>query len=71
MRIEPSWGQLSDGAWLKSSFCANGECVEVTRKGDLVLMRSSNEPQTIVSYSLEDWQLFLQRVKSGHFSDLA
>jgi len=69
--MEPSWGPLSDAAWRKSSYCASGECVEVMRKGNVVLMRNSTEPQNIVSYSLEDWRLFIQQVKSDHLHDLA
>ena len=68
--MEPSWGQLSE-AWRKSSSCANGECVEVARRGDTVLMRNSTEPQHMVRYSLEDWQLFLLQVKSGKLDELA
>jgi hypothetical protein len=68
VRMEPSRG-LSEG-WRKSSFCGGGECVEVARDGDAVLMRNSTQPERVLRCSAEDWQLLLEKIKSGSLDGL-
>ena len=58
--------------WHKASLCQTGECVEVAATQDgTVIMRSSSQPDAgYVSFTPEDFSLFLKRAKAGAF-DLA
>ncbi len=52
-----------DVIWRKSSFSANGNCVEVAVQ-DLVLIRDSKNPDGgIISVSSSAWQEFIQAIK--------
>lgn len=54
--------------WHKASFCQTGECVEIAAYNDLVLMRSSAQPKLgYVYFSPEEFNRFLEAVKSGEF----
>jgi hypothetical protein len=55
-------------AWRKSSFCANGECVEVARRNGLILMRDSKEPgRCVLRYKGAAWRSFVRAIKAGDF----
>jgi hypothetical protein len=56
--------------WRKSSYCAAGECLEVTHKGDAVLLRSNRAPRTVIRLSKEEWQAFSNGVTAGDFADI-
>lgn len=65
-------GQAHPIAWRKASFCASGECVEVTQRDGMILMRDSKEPDgNPLRYTAEEWKTFLRGVKAGEFDDLA
>ena len=57
-------------AWRRSSYCAAGECLEVTQKGDAVLLRSNRAPRTIIRLSKEEWQAFSSGLTAGDFADI-
>jgi hypothetical protein len=64
LRRPPSVG------WRKSSRCAAGECLEVTQKGDNVLLRSNRAPRTVIRISKEEWQAFSSGMSAGEFADI-
>lgn len=49
-------------SWRKSTACVTGECVEVAYWEDLVLVRSSREPEIIVPFSRLRWQAFITSI---------
>jgi hypothetical protein len=54
--------------WKKSSFCSEGNCIEVRVAGDSVLLRDSQQPDAHpFRCSLGDWQAFIQGAKAGEF----
>jgi hypothetical protein len=54
--------------WQRSSFCANGACVEVARTDDRVLMRDSKDPEgTSISATTAEWAAFVERARTGEF----
>jgi hypothetical protein len=58
-------------AWRKSSYCANGQCVEVAvgaRPADLTLLRDSKNPATPpVAFSSAAWDAFLVNARLGAY----
>ena len=52
-----------DTEWLKSSFCADGQCVEVRKQGDVVLVRDGKNPfQPHFEFTSDDWLAFLDHM---------
>lgn len=66
---EPRHG-ASGRAWRRSSFCASGECVEVTERDGLVLLRNSKDPGVVLQYTGAEWRSFLGGIRAGEFDDL-
>jgi Domain of unknown function (DUF397) len=58
-------------AWRVSSFCSGGECAQVIRKGDRILLRSSTAPRAVVKYTPEEFRALQLGIKAGEFDDLA
>jgi Domain of unknown function (DUF397) len=61
---------LSEGEqptlWLKSSFSANGDCLEWVTNADGVRLRQSKDPAgTELHFTISEWQAFLAAVKAG------
>jgi len=63
-------GPAESPAWQRGTKCEGGACVEVAAQGDLVLMRSSQDPGTTVRISRDEWRAFLAGVKEGAFDPL-
>jgi hypothetical protein len=62
--------QSSNGnaVWVKSSLCANGDCVEVALIGEQVLVRESKNPSSpVLRFELNEWMAFLSGVRRGEF----
>ena len=58
--------------WIKSSTSfANGNCVEVARVGDTIAVRHSAHPETVLTFTLDEWTAFLEGTALGEFDDLA
>jgi Domain of unknown function (DUF397) len=56
--------------WRRASFCASGECVEVSFRGDLIRVRGTNDYQTpnrVLTYTRDEWGAFIAGVKAGEF----
>jgi hypothetical protein len=57
--------------WQKSSFSqGTGECVELAAIADGILMRESDDPDTIVTTSRDKLRAFVLGVKAGEFDHL-
>ena len=57
--------------WRRPSRCQTGECLEVQRQGDLVIVRDSTSPGTIVRLDIASWRAFAEAIKAGEYDDLA
>jgi hypothetical protein len=54
--------------WRRSSYCANGNCVEVAFVGTHVLVRDSKDQDgPILRFTSADWSAFLGVVSDGKF----
>ena len=55
-------------AWQKSSLCQTGECVEIARQNDLIIMRNSARPNSgYVYFTPEEFNAFLGAAGAGKF----
>lgn len=63
-------GQILGSAWRKSSYCANGECVEVREHSDAVAVRSSSAPDVVLRCTVAQFTSFLQTIKIGELDHL-
>jgi Domain of unknown function (DUF397) len=68
MRLFAAWSKSAD--WRRSSYCAAGECAEIAKDGDVVLMRSTNAPRVVVKYTPEEFRALRQAFQSGEFDDI-
>jgi Domain of unknown function (DUF397) len=67
----PSYGTSEPESWRRSSFCAAGECVEVTKRDGSVLFRDSKNPSAgTLSYTVDEFRAFVQGIRAGEFDDL-
>lgn len=62
--------QAQQPAWRKATFCASGECVEITKRNEKIILRDSAKRRGHVHYSTEEWRAFVRGVKAGEFDDL-
>jgi hypothetical protein len=53
--------------WRKSSFCESNACVEVAIRGQDVMVRRSDNPGLVLTFSHEEWAKFLDGLKAGEF----
>jgi hypothetical protein len=52
--------------WKKSSYSANGDCVEVGFAGAYVLVRDTKNRQGgVLRFTSEEWVAFLKEVRAG------
>jgi Domain of unknown function (DUF397) len=61
--------ELSRFEWRKSSFCSNGNCVEVAALGSQILVRDSkarNGP--VLAFQPTEWVAFLEGARRGEFN---
>lgn len=58
-------------AWRRSSFCAGGECAELTRTDDMIFVRSTLAPRKVVKYTPAEFRALRLGIKAGEFDDLA
>jgi Domain of unknown function (DUF397) len=58
--------------WRRSSFCANGSCVEVAMAEGRVALRDSKDPSgPVLHFDKEAWEDFLVGSKTGMFDRTA
>lgn len=65
-RREENEGRLT--VWRRGSRCASGSCVEVAQIGEQIAVRDSKSlDSSVLTYSREEWQTFVDGVKAGEF----
>ena len=70
--MSASTSASGDLEWRVSSTCDGGQCVGVTRSGQLILIRNTSAPEGVVSkFSLDEWREFLAGAKLGDFDGIA
>jgi hypothetical protein len=67
MRIFEAWPKSVD--WRRSSFCAAGECAEIAKDGEMIVMRSSNAPRVVVRFTADEFRALKQAFQSGEFDN--
>ncbi|GAA5071704.1 hypothetical protein HNP84_007829 [Thermocatellispora tengchongensis] len=66
--MRPSETAPSDLDWQTPPNCAGGNCIQVARSGDGVLMRDSKNPDMPhIRFSPESWAAFVRNVKTGRY----
>ena len=71
LRLQGVLVREPDNRWVKSSFSANGACVEVDRQPDVIRVRDSKDPEgAVLSFLPGEWNAFLCGARAGEF-DLA
>jgi hypothetical protein len=68
MNSNGAWSPES--AWRRSRYCQGGECAEIAKLDDMIALRSSTAPNSVVRYTTEEWQTLVQAIKVGEFADL-
>jgi len=53
--------------WRKSSRCESSACVEVAIGDGDVEVRNSTDPATTLTFSPDEWAVFIAGVKAGEF----
>ena len=57
--------------WKKSSLSGQGDCVEVARTDDQILVRHSKAPEgPFLQFSLAEWEAFTAGIEAGDFDQL-
>lgn len=57
---------LLDIAWRKATASGTGNCVEVARMSDSVLLRDSKKPEgAILAFSIGEWNAFIAGIRNG------
>jgi hypothetical protein len=63
---EPS----TDVPWRTAARSGGGNCVQVTRRNDVIMIADSKHPGgPILSYTLQEFDAFLDGAKKGEFDD--
>jgi Domain of unknown function (DUF397) len=57
--------------WQRARLCGNGECIEVARDRDEIVIRDSKNPALQLRYNRQEWRAFILGVKSGDFDGLS
>jgi len=58
----------NNAVWMKASFCANTDCVEVALVEQQVLVRSSkNIAGPTLRFDFPEWMAFVTAVRAGEF----
>lgn len=67
---EAQSGRSDIGVWRRARCCAGGECVEVSRHGDAVMLRNSNDSAVVLTCRPAEWRAFIHAIQAGGFDDL-
>jgi len=64
-------GSAGEPTWRIARRCDSGACVEIGALGELIMVRSSADPEgTRISLGRDEWQEFVAGVKDGVFDGL-
>ncbi len=64
-----TFGPANELTWRRGR-CDGGACVEVATVGEVVMVRSSADPDTAFTVSRDEWCDFLAGAKDGLFDEL-
>jgi Domain of unknown function (DUF397) len=56
--------------WLRSTYCAAGECVEVAEAESMIQLRTSTAPDTVIQITAAEWRAFLLGMRYGDFDNI-
>jgi hypothetical protein len=60
----------TDMPWRTAAKSASGNCVQVTRRGDIIMVADSKHPGgPVLSYTIPEFDAFLDGAKKGEFDD--
>ena len=61
----------TDIPWRTATKSAGGNCVQVARRGDTIMIADSKNADggPFLSYTLQEWDAFLDGAKKGEFDD--
>jgi hypothetical protein len=63
--------QTERAVWRKASLCQGGECVEVARLNNMIVMRDSKDPRGhMLYYATEEFRSFVRSIKAGRYDNL-
>jgi hypothetical protein len=62
-------GPAGELSWQRAT-CEGGACLEIATLNELVMVRTSMDPDTIVRVSRGEWRQFLISAKDGLFDEL-
>jgi metallophosphoesterase superfamily enzyme len=62
---------LADTLWRTAVKSGGGNCIQVARRQDVIMIGDSKHPSgPVLSYTLQEWDAFLDGAKKGEFDDL-
>ena len=56
--------------WHHGRQCDGGACVEIAPVNEAIMVRSSVRPDTVLTWSRDEWQAFRADVKAGLFDEV-
>ena len=59
----------ADIPWRTATKSAAGNCVQVARRGSMIMIADSKDPGPFLSYTLQEFDAFLDGAKKGEFDD--
>jgi len=59
----------TDISWRTATKSAAGNCVQVARHGSTIMIADSKNPGPFLSYTLQEFDAFLDGAKKGEFDD--
>lgn len=59
----------TDISWRTATKSAGGNCVQVARCERMILVADSKNPGPFLSYTLQEWEAFLNDAKNGGSND--
>jgi hypothetical protein len=60
--------EVETPSWVRSTACSGGNCVEVAKVADGVLVRDSKNPEAgRLSFTVDEWSAFLHGAANGEF----
>lgn len=53
--------------WVRAQDCSLGDCLEVMRHIDIIMIRESERPFETIATTRQKWEKFLTAAKAGEF----
>ena len=61
---------LADTPWRTAAKSGGGNCVQVTRRDEVIMIADSKHPSgPVLSYTIQEFDAFLDGAKKGEFDD--